>query len=217
MTRRMKRIDYGKNELQLGNYPILGIIRNGVHVGRPCVELRCGSGYMMTNKELMTKINDEFPLTNTILFCGDDPTLFSNELWSFIKYYKKNSEKQRRFQMMTDGYKYIPKFLYELNYISINVKTPSSGLETAPEFISWCHEDRELVKKTEVFFVVNATPEDISFARYETVKIGTYKRPITLKQGDGWKNFEEFAEQFIPTMKYPIRILPDTGRIHVQV
>lgn len=207
--------DYGKNTLTIGKYPVLDIIREGRFAGTPCIKLTSGNLITITNEKLMSVINHEFPLTHTILICGeDDPTLFSNELWSFIKYYRKNSDKERKFHLITDGYKYIPKFLYELDNISVNVKTPSTHQETPPEFISWSHEDEYLKKKTECFFIVDYNVEDVNFARFETTKIGTYRNPISIRQGNGWNSFEEFAGIFVPTLKYPyIRILPNMEKL----
>ena len=213
---KRKKIDYGINRLTIGCYPEIGIIEDGIYAGTPAIIIRCGDEVETTNAKLLHILNSEFPLTYHILFTDEDPTLFSNELWSFVKYYKKNSDKDRFFHIFTSGHKYVPKFLYEVDSIIIDVKTPSSKMETPTEFISWCLEDRYLKNKTECVFIVLANPDDINFARYEGTKIGTYRRPITVRQGEGWESYIQFCDEFVPTSRYPyLRVLPDFKRLQI--
>ena len=210
----MVRKDYGKNKLTIGEYPSLGIITEGSFTGTPCINLHCGNKLEYTNKQLLDIINEEFPQTRHFLLCGKEPTLFSNDMWSFIKYYKNKTDRSRKFHMITKGEKYIPKFLYELDNIIINIQSPSTGMETPPEFISWCNEDKYLKNKTECFFIVNANLDDINFARYEGTKIGTYSNPITIRQGSGWDSHNEFIENFIISNRYPnVRLMPNYEEI----
>ena len=211
-----KRKDYGLSKLTIGQYPELGLIPDGIYAGSPCIIIKCGDEVEITNEKLRDVINSEFPLTHHILFTDEDPMLFANELWSFVKYYKKTSDKDRKFHIFTSGHKYIVKFLYEIDNIIIDVKTPSSTMETPSEFISWSAEDPYLKKKVEYVFIVNCDKEDINFTRYEGVKIGTYRRPITIRQGTGWKSYEHFCDEFIPTSRYPyVRIITDFNNLCV--
>lgn len=205
-----KRKDYGLNKVRIGKKPYLSIIKEGINAGTPCINIECGIDLEYTSESLRDLINEEFPLTHNILFMGEDPTLFSNELWSFVKYYKKTSEKTRKFSAITDGHKYIQKFLYELDYITINVHTPSTKIETPPEFISWIYEDKYLTNKTETFFIVDKNIEDINYVRYEMPKIGTYREHITLRQGQGWESYSDFCSIFISTTRYPyLKLIPN--------
>lgn len=204
------RKDYGKNLIRIAKKPELGIIRDGINAGSPCIKIECGIELEFTNESLRDYINENFPLTHNILFTGEDPTLFSNELWSFIKYCRKTSEKTRRFIAVTDGHKYIQKFLYELDQITINVHTPSTKIITPPEFISWIYEDKFLTNKTETVFVVDKNIEDVNYVRFEIPKIGSYREPITLRQGKGWVSYSDFCSMFVSTTRYPhLKLLPD--------
>ncbi|MGH7901440.1 MAG: hypothetical protein ACRENZ_06855 [Thermodesulfobacteriota bacterium] len=225
--------DYGTNKLSIEDYPQLNIIPFGTHVGTPCLELLTGDKINLTNQAMMDYIDADFPLTHRVLLRGkEDPTIQSEELYSYIKYHDDNSNKQRIWQMITNGNRYITRLLYQVNHITINVQTPSSGKETAPEFISWCAEDRNIKDKIEFVFVTSCNAEDISFVRYEIPKLATYKRPITIipsywneeqtktqfeicdkhmclnafeelqAQPSGWRSYLQFAETFMDTLRY---------------
>jgi len=198
-TKVRKKKDYGLNKLTIGAQPKLTVFPTGNYTGSPCIEIKTGTEIKMTNKELSDHLNSEFPLISRIHFT-DDPTLFSNELWSFIKFDRKYSEKNRIFHITTTGHKYIPKFLYEVNDILIEV---NNLVETPPEFISWCCEDNYLKNKIQFNFQVDNDAEDITFVRYELVKLGTWRHTITILMGKGWKSYADFADQFVGTIKYP--------------
>jgi len=207
-----KRIDYGANKLTINDYPYCKTIRSGKFTGTPIVEFKCGDKIEMTNKELSDYIDAEFPLITNVHFT--DPTMWSRELWSFMKYHNKNSQKKRTWFITTAGHKYDVKFLYQCDHIMIEVKVPSSMMETPPEFISWCAEDRYITDKIEYKFVVPANAKDITFTRSELVKIGTYDKPITIERGAGWKSFREFEDQFLNTVRYPyLHIQPNIDEL----
>src|SRR3972149_8657026 len=173
--------DYGVNKLTIEDYPVQNIIPFGTHIGTPCLELTTGNKINLTNEALRDYINADFPLTSRVLIRGDeDPTIRSEELYSYIKYHEDTSDKQRIWQMITNGNRYIPRLLYQVDHVVINVQTPSSGKETATEFISWCAEDKNIKDKIEFIFHTSCNAEDISYVRYEIPKLATYKRPITI-------------------------------------
>jgi len=210
ITRRRKLKDYGLNEITIGEQPKLCVFPTGNFAGTPCIEIGCGNGIKMTNKELRDHLNTEFPLISRVHLTVEDPTLFSEELWSFIKYDHKTNDKQRLYHITTTGHKYIPKFLYELDDILIDILPPSKLSETPPEFISWCNENQNLKNRLQFVFEVDCNPEDISFARYELVKLGTWKHNITILMGKGWKSYADFADQFVGTIMYPgLKVLPN--------
>jgi len=212
-SRRRKKVDYGIRKFTIGAQPKLSVFPTGDYVGTPCIEIQPGTEIDMTNKELCDHLNAEFPLI-TRVHLTDDSTAFSNEFWSFIKYDHKNSEKKRLYHITTTCNKYIPKYLYELHNILIDVMPPSMKTETPPEFISWCCEDSYLRKKVQFVFHVDCNPEDISFARYELVKLGTWDHTITIMMGKGWKSYADFADQFVGTIKYPgLKVLPNIEEI----
>ena len=213
---KYKLKDYGQNKLTLKEYPEVTIFPSGDHTGIPCIEIKTGTELELTNEKLRDYLNAEFPLTPYISFVGGtkDPTLFSEELWSFIKYYKRNSEKRRVWHLTTTGERYIPKFLYELNDILIHIQTPSWG-ETPPEFISWCCEDRFITSKVQFMFKVFPKAEDISYVRTETVSLETlFKKNITVQPIGDWKSYSEFTYEFISTTRYPnIRLMPNMQKV----
>ena len=203
--------DYGQNKLTIKEYPELSIFPSGDHVGIPCIEIKMGTEIELTNEKLCDYLNAD-PLIPHVSFIGDtkDPTLFSEELWSFIKYYKKNSEKKRIWHLTTTGERYIPKFLYELDDILIHIQTPSWG-ETPPEFIEWCCEDRFITSKVQFMFKVFPKAEDISYVRTETGTLQKlFNKNITIQPVGDWKSYSEFAYEFISTTRYPnIRLMPN--------
>lgn len=229
-----KRFNYGEKKLTIGDYPRPNIVPNGTHAGTPCLELLTGKDIELTNTSLRDYIEKEYPLTKRVFIQGDeDPTLFSEELWSYIKYHNDTSERQRIFHILTSGRKYIPKFLYQLDHITIEVKVPSTGEETPPEFICWCAEDKDLIHKIEFQFTVPFNITDINYVIGEIPKLGTFKRPITIIPGywsksetkrqfeicdkndtlqafeeqqaqpEGWRSYLHFAESFMDTLRYP--------------
>lgn len=207
--------DYGLNKLTIGANPVISIITKGSFTGSPCLYINTGIDIQHTNRSLTDKLNGFITLGGRVLFSGEDPTIFSNELWSFIKYYNNVGANPRIWHIITDGHRYDVKFLYELDHILIDVKCPSSGIETPPEFISWCAEDPNLVNKIEFMFVVDAHSKDITFALDQIRKIGTWKRPITVHPGRGWKDYREFVQKFQETVRYPyFRILPDLSYLY---
>ncbi len=209
ITRR-KKIDYGLNEITIGEQPKLTVFPTGDFAGTPCIEIKPGTEIKLTNKELSDHLNTEFPLISRV-HLTDDPTLFSDEFWSFIKYDHKYSEKQRLYHITTTGHKYIPKFLYELHNILIEI---SNLVETPPEFISWCNEDDHIKNKVQFNFETNCVDVDITFVRYELVKLGTWKHSITILMGKGWKSYADFADQFVGTIKYPgLKVLPNIQKL----
>jgi len=210
ISRARRKVDYGIRELTIGAQLKLSVFPTGDFAGTPCIEIKPGTEIKLTNKELSDHLNSEFPLISRV-HLTDDTTLFSNEMWSFIKYDHKNSEKKRLYHISTTGHKYIPKFLYELHNILIML---NNSIETPPEFISWCNEDRNLRNKVEFVFEVNNNPDDITFVRYELVKLGTWKHTITILMGNGWKSYADFADQFVGTIKYPgLKVLPNIQTI----
>ncbi len=206
------KIDYGKNKLTIREYPEVRVFPNGDYVGMPCIEIEMGTEIELTNEKLRDYINVEFPLTPHVSFVSDvkDPTLFSNELWSFIKYYNKNSNKRPMWHLTTTGERYIAKFLYELDDILIDIQTPSYG-ETPPEFISWCCEDKFITSKVQFLFKVFPKAVDITYARTELVNLESlFNKNTTIQLVGDWRSYREFMVEFMATMRYPnVRLLPN--------
>lgn len=241
---RRKKKDYGLNELTIGDYPINTVIPYGRHAGANCLEIRCGKKIKTTNRKLVDLIYEEFPVVTHIIFTGmDDPTNYSEQLWSFVKYCKKE-EKKRIYHLHTNGGYYIPKFLYELNDILINISVPSSKRETPPEFIGWCCEDRALTDKVQFVFRSKCDAKDTTFIRNEIPKFETFKKQITIVpsywnykdvkreleiadmlkttqafeekfgQPSGWRSYLAFMDEFLNTIRHPdVRFQPDLQRV----
>ena len=209
---RNKLKDYGENKLTIKRYPEVSVFPCGDYVGMPCIEIETGTELELTNKKLHDYLNTEFPLTPHVHLVSDlkDPTLFADELWSFIKYYKRNSDKKRVWHITTTGERYRVKFLYELDDILINIQTPSFG-ETPPEFISWCCEDRFITDKVQFFFKVFPKAEDITYARTELVNLESlFNKNTTIQPIGDWRSYLEFTIEFMATMRYPnVRLLPN--------
>lgn len=207
-------IDYGKNKLTIGDEPAVSVITEGAYLGSPCIRIPMGVNKEYTNRLLADKLDRMFPLTPRVLFTYEDPTVFSEELFSFIKYHKKTSEKPMQWFINTTGLKFIPKFLYELDNILIDVRCPSSGLTTPPEFISWCVEDPFLKDKIEFRFCPTPNTSDINYTASEIMKLSTFKRPITVQPNKGWESYVRFVAMFCNTIRSPyVRILPD---LHIE-
>ena len=251
----MKKRDYGENNLYLFEYPYVTINGEGRFIGEPAVFVRfqgctvgcvwCDAmgtwptkkgekyiGIKVSNKELTKYLDAQAPLTPRIWITGGEPTEHSYEVYSFIKYAKKYGNKERIWHMITAGKKFDPKLLYELDFITIDIKPPSSHAETPSEFISFCMEDQQLREKIEFKMVVACTPEDITFARYQIAQLSQFKRDITIQplywseaearkeedigqtlknlkmyeeqfaQPTGWKSYAQFAEEFMDTTRY---------------
>ena len=247
--------DYGENEVYLFEKPYTTINGEGQHIGKPAVFIRfqgctvgckwCDAmgtwpksrgkmryGICMTNKELTEYLDEHCEHTPRLWITGGEPTEHAEEIWSFIKYYKKYGNRERIWHMITAGKEFDVKLMYELDYITIDIKPPSSGADTPPEFISWCMEDQQLKEKVEFKMVVSATAEDITFARYTIDTLRQFHRDITLqplywsesearKEQDigqtvknlklyeqefskpsNWKSYGEFAEEFMDTVSY---------------
>ena len=96
--------------------------------------------------------------------------------------------------MITSGAKFNVKLLYELDYITIDIKPPSSHAETPTEFISWCMEDQQLREKVEFKMVVDNTSDDINFARMQIQQLRHFKRDITI-QPLYWSEAEARADK----------------------
>ena len=257
---KMKRKTYDDNEMYLFEWPYNTINGEGQHIGVPCVFVRfqgctvgcqwCDAmgtwpskkgdmkiGICVTNKELTKYIDNNFPITQRIWVTGGEPTEHSYEAMSFIKYMKKHSQHKRLYHMITSGKKFDVKLLYELNYITIDIKPPSSGAKTPDEFISWCMEDSILKSKIDFKMVVSKTAEDINFARMQIHRLKQFGRDITIqplywseseaKQNSklpmfedkfgkpkNWDNYGEFCEEFMDTESYEnLRVLPQWHKI----
>ena len=253
MKRKMR--DYGENDLYLFEYPYVTINGEGTHIGKPAIFVRfqgckvgcvwCDSmgtwptkkgekfvGIRITNRDLTKYLDAEMPGTPRIWITGGEPTEHSYEAYSFIKYMKKYGEHKRLFHMITSGEIFDVKLLYELDYITIDIKPPSSKADTPNEFISWCMEDRLLREKVEFKMVVAATADDITFARNTIFRLQQFKRDITIQplywseaevraeeqkaqfiknvkgyvekfaNPVGWKSYGQFAEEFMDTTRY---------------
>ena len=215
MVKRRLR-DYGQNKLTIKKYPEVKIFPSGDYVGMPCIEIEAGTEMELTNQQLRDYLNTEFPLTPHVHFVGvlKDPTLFSDELWSFIKYYNRNSDKKVMWHLTTTGERYVVKFLYELHDILINIQTPSFG-ETKPEFISWCCEDKFITSNVQFLFKVFPKVEDITFARTELVNLESlFNKNTTIQPIGKWESYYEFVYEFMATMRYPnVRLLPNMQKV----
>lgn len=253
--------DYGQNELYLFEWPYATINGEGTHIGKPCVFIRfqgctvgckwCDAmgtwpekkgdmkiGIHTTNKELCDYLDDKFPLTQRMWITGGEPTEHSYEAMSLIKYLRKHSQHERIYHMITAGKRFDNKLLYELDYITIDIKPPSSGATTPDEFISWCMEDRTIREKVEFKMVVSRDENDINFARMQIQQLAQFKRDITIQplywseaearqneklpmfkeqfsQPKNWKSYAEFAEEFMDTVRYEnVRVLPQLHKIY---
>jgi len=233
----MTRKDYSKNYLNITEYPTLTLATTGRFVGCPVLHIKVGDGIKLSNKQLADYISTEFVGINKVLFSSkEDVTTYSDEVWSFIKYCKSFNVIYSRstwWGIVTSGKRWIPRLLYELDDILIDILTPSTGRETPPEFISWCYEDENIKDKVQFRIIIGADAKDISFARYEVPKLGTLHCPITLQplywnkeeikenyeiadtvqntknfeegltKPTGWKSYIQFVETFIDTVRYP--------------
>lgn len=250
-----KKRDYGTNELYLFEWPYVTVNGEGQHIGKPSIFVRfqgctvgcvwCDAmgtwptkrgdmryGICVNNKELTDYLDEKFPLTPRIWITGGEPTEHAYEAYSFVKYCKKNSEHNRIFHLITSGKKFDIKLLWEVDYITIDIKPPSSKAKTPEEFISWCMEDTGLRNKVDFKMVVDRTAEDITFAKYTINQLKQYGRDITIqplywseaeakKQEDigqtvqnlfmfekqfaepaTWKSYAEFAEEFMDVINY---------------
>ena len=145
----------------------------------------------------------------------------------------KAFEAEREFDLGNDSINYEHfKLLYELDFVTIDLKPPSSGAETPNEFVSWCMEDQQLREKIEFKMVVSATAEDVTFARNMIDTLQQFHKDITLQplywseseakkeadigqtiqnlrlyeeafsQPSTWKSYAEFASEFMDTVHY---------------
>ena len=247
--------DYSGNAVYLFEYPYTTVNGEGLHIGKPAVFIRfqgctvgcvwCDAmgtwpkkrgdkyvGIRLTNKQLTDYLDTECANTPRLWITGGEPTEHSYEAMSFIKYYKKYGKYARIFHMITAGKKFDVRLLYELDYITIDIKPPSSKAETPNEFISWCMEDQQLKEKVEFKMVVDRTSDDITFARNMIYQLAQFHRDITIQplywsesearnmgeigqtvknlkgyeaqfaQPSSWKSYAEFAEEFMDTVKY---------------
>lgn len=233
--------DYGLNELKIGSL-YTSVIPTGQYVGCSCLVIPVASTSkinttpveIFSNKELTDLIDYDFMHCTHILFeSRDDITRHSEMVWSFVKYYHKKGQKDCVFHIITDGTKWEPKFLYELDNIIINIKAPSTKDETPTEFIAWCVEDPYLVDRVEFRIIVAKIAQDITFARTEIPKLATFRRPITIQpvywneaeikenmeiaqihKNDtvyqkevilptGWRSYNQFAQEFAGMLRYP--------------
>ncbi len=260
---RQKRKTYDDNVVFLFEKPYVSVEGEGTHIGKPVIFVRfqgchvgckwCDSmgtwpekkgdekiGIAMTNKELCEYLDENFPLTKRIMITGGEPTEHSYEAMSLIKYLKKHSPYKRIFHLITSGAVFDVKLLYELDFITIDVKPPSSGAHTPEEFISWCMEDQQLRQKVDFKMVVAKTAEDITFARTTIARLQQFKKDITI-QPVYWSESEvrqnkaklpmyeyktqfqnpiawdygEFAEEFMDSLGYEnVRILLQLHKVY---
>lgn len=193
--------------LYLYEPPYATINGEGQHIGNPCVFVRlqgcdvgcvwCDAmstwafkqgdkrkGIAFSYKELMNYLDNECPGTQRIWFTGGEPTLYSKEILQFIRYYKKFGTRKRIWHMITAGSKYYEPLLYELDWITIDIKPPTSkafkGKGTPPEFVSWCMEDKYISPKVEFKMAVAKDTDDINFA-LQSIKQLSKKHSVTVQ------------------------------------
>ena len=191
MAKQSKQDVQVGGSLYLFETPYATINGEGQHIGNPCVFVRlqgcdvgcvwCDAmstwpekkgkerlGTKYTFQQLTEYLDKECPETKRIWFTGGEPTTYSKDILKFIRYYKRNGNTKRIWHMITAGSKYYAPLLYELDWITIDVKPPTSkafkGKGTPPEFISWCLEDKNIAPKVEFKMAVAKHTDDINFA-----------------------------------------------------
>jgi len=193
--------------LYLFERPYKTINGEGQHIGNPCVFVRlqgcdvgcvwCDAmstwpekqgkeriGLTFTFERLKDYLDEKCPDTPRIWFTGGEPTTYSKDILKFIRYYKKHGAKKRIWHIITAGSKYYAPLLYELDWITIDVKPPTSkafkGKGTPPEFISWCMEDKYISPKVEFKMAIAKNTEDINFA-LRTITQLARKHSVTIQ------------------------------------
>ncbi len=220
--------------------PAVFVRTMGCHVGcRWCDAMptwpspKSGIGIWYTNGQLTKILDTNCPRTPRIWLTGGEPTEHSEELLSFIQYYKKHGKVKRIWHMITAGAKFHIGLLQELDKITIDIKPPSSGTTTPEEFISWCFEDEQLLRKLDFKMVVDRDVKDINFALQQIKLLRQFNRDITIQpmywsdptakqklkaanekgkvemfkeqfaQPQNWESLGEFAEHFMEIVDYP--------------
>lgn len=193
----------------------------GIQMGRPMVfvrlsgcNLRCSwcdtkyayeEGKEMTIGEVIAEIK-KYP-ARWVLFTGGEPMLQIEEIHELMSRMKRDKDlKHYWFALQTNGT--LGKW-YNFNcfdWVSMDMKPPSSGVESVLDLISELPIDKAEVK------VVIQTSKDLAYAYKIVAPKCLFKVPLIL-QPEGGIELKELIEAVKTVYWYDVRVLPQLHKI----
>lgn len=193
----------------------------GLNIGMPQIFVRlfgcnlrcvwCDSKYAMegeyeelTPRQVLDRI-EKWPCKN-ICITGGEPLVQQRELYQLLKLLFRYNY---YVQLFTNGTIWTPEIFDLCDFISIDMKPPSSGMESKLEFLPWLDE------KFEVKVVVQ-TQEDLEFALFKVYpKCPTtlILQPCVIDPAKELETLQSLTEVILNYNLKNIRVLPQLHKL----